>query len=106
MPQRKCVPKDILPLFSQQALKVNELYPILLGQAIQFTSQRNQQDWDDYQVHFVVAGILGVITQWIERDCREAVPYLEKELHAVFTVPLMTLLSQEEILGPILANDA
>lgn len=77
-------------------LKANALYPILLEQAMQFVSQRNRQDWDHHQIRFVVTGVLCVIVQWIERGCKESVDYLGKELHKVLTVPLLTLLSNDE----------
>ena len=88
-----------------RALKANDLCPILWEQAIQFVSQRNQQDWDEYQIRFVVTGVLCVIVQWIERDCKESVDHLGKELHKVLTVPLLTLLSNEERTACFLLDD-
>jgi AcrR family transcriptional regulator len=79
-----------------QTLRANELYPLLVEQAVLFIKQSLALNWDACRIHFVVTGVLCVIVQWIELGCEETVDDLGKELHKVLSVPLLTLLSNED----------
>ena len=72
-------------------LKVNDLYPILVEQAVKFVYQSNPESNDAYRIRFIVTGVFYVILHWVDKGCRETPAYLEDTLRQFLTIPFIEL---------------